>query len=138
MRRKLPFAGRPTAGARHRCGQRQGPRGCELAQLFARAGVRVTLAFRSRLLPEAEPEIGAALERVFRDEGIAVRGGLDYVAIRPTGRGVALDAVEAGASIKGGNENSQNNRDLASKVAREDESEELGLVADFADRDSDG
>ncbi|MBZ5797797.1 FAD-dependent oxidoreductase, partial [Burkholderia contaminans] len=35
--------------------------GTELAQIFARAGVAVTLVFRSRLLPEAEPEIGQAL-----------------------------------------------------------------------------
>src|SRR3546814_12842859 len=37
--------------------------GCELAQMFARAGVAVTLLFRSRLLPEAEPEISEALAR---------------------------------------------------------------------------
>src|SRR3546814_4440950 len=35
--------------------------GCELAQMFARAGVAVTLLFRSRLLPEAAPEISEAL-----------------------------------------------------------------------------
>ncbi|ASY74271.1 Mercuric ion reductase (plasmid) [Sinorhizobium fredii CCBAU 83666] len=40
--------------------------GAELAQMFARAGVKVTLVCRSRLLPEAEPEIGAALTGVFR------------------------------------------------------------------------
>jgi mercuric reductase len=73
--------------------------GGELAQLFARAGVRVTLVFRSRLLPGAEPEISAALENVFRHEGIAVHGGVDYVEIRQTGRGIALDALEAGAPV---------------------------------------
>jgi len=40
--------------------------GAELAQMFARAGVKVTLVCRSRLLPEAEPEIGAALTGVSR------------------------------------------------------------------------
>src|SRR5437879_35998 len=50
--------------------------GCEFSQMFARAGVKVTIAFRSRLLPEAEPEIGAALTRYFRDEGIVVSGEL--------------------------------------------------------------
>ena len=47
--------------------------GCELAQLFARAGVRVTLVCRSRLLPEGEPEIGEALAGYFGEEGIDVR-----------------------------------------------------------------
>ena len=31
--------------------------GCELGQMFARAGVKVTLVCRSHLLAEAEPEI---------------------------------------------------------------------------------
>ena len=30
--------------------------GCELAQMFARAGVAVSILCRRRLLPEAEPE----------------------------------------------------------------------------------
>jgi mercury(II) reductase len=68
--------------------------GCELAQMFSRAGVEVTLVFRSRLLPEAEPEIGEALTRHLRDEGLRVRGGLSYSAIRNSGRGIALDVVE--------------------------------------------
>lgn len=41
--------------------------GAELAQMFARAGVEVTLVCRSRLLPQAEPEIGAALQRYFEE-----------------------------------------------------------------------
>ncbi|MGG6496511.1 UNVERIFIED_CONTAM: FAD-dependent oxidoreductase, partial [Bacteroidetes bacterium 56_B9] len=44
--------------------------GAELAQMFARAGVKVTLVCRSHLLAEAEPEIGAALTGYFEDEGI--------------------------------------------------------------------
>ncbi len=64
--------------------------GCELAQMFARAGVEVTLVTRRRLLPKAEPEIGEALAGYFRGEGIAVRGGLAYRNIRRTERGVAL------------------------------------------------
>ena len=67
--------------------------GCELAQMFARAGVTVTIAFRSRLLPEAEPEIGEALAGYFRDEGITVRGSLSYRSIRRTERGVALSVT---------------------------------------------
>src|SRR5206468_8923101 len=49
--------------------------GAELAQTFARAGAAVTLVFRSRLLPEAEPEIGQALAGYLADEGVTIVGG---------------------------------------------------------------
>src|SRR5882672_7561165 len=65
--------------------------GAELAQMFGRAGVEVTVVFRSRLVPEAEPEIGAALQGYFIDEGIAVVAGATYQEIRRTASGVALD-----------------------------------------------
>ncbi len=65
--------------------------GAELTQMFARAGVAVTLVFRSRLLPEAEPEISSALHGYFADEGITVIAGASYRAIRQTPAGVALD-----------------------------------------------
>jgi len=65
--------------------------GAELAQMFARAGVKVTLVCRSRLLPEAEPEIGAALTGYFQNEGISVISGIAYSAIRKTENGIALD-----------------------------------------------
>jgi mercury(II) reductase len=68
--------------------------GCELAQMFARAGVKVTIVCRNRLLPKAEPEIGVALPGYLRDEGITVRGGLSYRNIRQTDRGVVL-SIEA-------------------------------------------
>ena len=45
---------------------------------------------RSRLVPEAEPEIGAALAGIFRDEGIEVREGVSYRDIRRSATGVAL------------------------------------------------
>ena len=70
--------------------------GCELAQMFGRAGVAVTLVTRSRLLPQAEPEIGAALAAVFRGEGLTVIGGMAYRAIRRTPSGVALTVAVAG------------------------------------------
>lgn len=72
--------------------------GCELGQMFARAGVKVTIAFRSRLLPEAEPEIGEALTGYFREEGIDVRGGLLYRDIRQGPEGVALSVAVDGAA----------------------------------------
>jgi mercury(II) reductase len=73
--------------------------GAELAQMFARAGVKVTLVCRSRLLPEAEPEIGAALTGYFEDEGITVVSGIAYRAIRKSGGGVSLTVTRDGQDI---------------------------------------
>jgi mercury(II) reductase len=70
--------------------------GAELAQMFARAGIKVTLVCRSRLLPEAEPEIGAALTGYFKDEGITAVSGIAYRAIRKTENGIALDVSRDG------------------------------------------
>lgn len=64
--------------------------GVELAQIFARAGVAVTLVFRSRLLPEAEPEIGTALAGYLTDEEISIVSGVTYESARKTEDGVAL------------------------------------------------
>ncbi len=73
--------------------------GCELVQMFGRSGVDVTIVCRSRLLPEAEPEISSALTGYLRDEGIAVRDGLDYHSIRSTDEGIALDVSERGQNV---------------------------------------
>lgn len=70
--------------------------GCELAQMFARAGVKVTIAMRRRLLPEAEPEISTALTQYFADEGITVRDRLSYQEIRQQPDGVALAVLADG------------------------------------------
>jgi mercuric reductase len=71
--------------------------GAELAQIFARAGVAVTLVFRSRLLPEAEPEIGQALAGYLADEGITIVSGLAYDSVRKTEDGVALTIMRNGS-----------------------------------------
>jgi len=73
--------------------------GAELAQMFARAGVKVTLVCRSRLLPDAEPEIGAALTKYFEEEGITVVPGIAYRAIRKTEGGVSLTAGRDGQDM---------------------------------------
>jgi len=70
--------------------------GCELAQMFARAGVRITLLFRSRPLPAAEPEISAALADVFRSEGIKVLQVEAYERVRDAKEGVALHVLAKG------------------------------------------
>ncbi|MBA3447295.1 MAG: FAD-dependent oxidoreductase, partial [Pseudaminobacter sp.] len=64
--------------------------GCELAQMFARMGTAVTLVTRSRLLPEAEPEVSGALTGYLREEGITVRTGLSYRRVSRSKDGIAL------------------------------------------------
>ena len=64
--------------------------GAELAQLFARFGVRVTLISRRGLLPEAEPEIREALTGYFTDEGIRVVSGISYERIEGSGDETSL------------------------------------------------
>ncbi len=50
-----------------------GPIGCELAQVFARFGVRVTVVQHGdRLVPRDEPEAAALLEDVLAGEGVRV------------------------------------------------------------------
>jgi mercuric reductase len=70
--------------------------GVELAQVFARAGVKVTIVFRSRLLPAAEPEVSEALAGYFEQEGITVLGGVAYRSCRNTDRGVMLCVTHSG------------------------------------------
>ncbi|MBV8963544.1 MAG: mercury(II) reductase [Hyphomicrobiales bacterium] len=67
--------------------------GCELGQMFARAGVKVIIAARRRLLPEAEPEISDALAQYFTEEGLIIRDGLTYRQIEQTPEGVALSVL---------------------------------------------
>ena len=70
--------------------------GCELGQMFARFGVAVTIACRSRVLPGFEPEVSDALANSLRAEGVMVRCGLAYQGIRRIAGGVALDATMDG------------------------------------------
>src|SRR3546814_16121807 len=67
--------------------------GVELAQMFSRAGVDVTLVFRSRLLPEMEPEIAAALTDYLSREGLTVLGNLAYKSVHKTAEGGAAPTV---------------------------------------------
>jgi len=70
--------------------------GAELAQMFARAGVTVTIVCRTRLLPAAEPEIGEALSKYLRNEGIRLNCGVAYQLIKRTSDGVSLVVKENG------------------------------------------
>lgn len=70
--------------------------GAELAQMFARIGVKVTIICRSRLLPAAEPEIAEALAGYFRDEGIGLQCGAAYQSVTQTNTSVSLVVHEDG------------------------------------------
>lgn len=70
--------------------------GSELGQMLARAGVKVTIACRSRLLPKAEPEISEALTGHFKDEGISIQAGMSYLELIPIDHGVALRITRDG------------------------------------------
>ncbi len=70
--------------------------GVELAQVFARAGVKVTIVCRSYLLPAAEPEISEALAIYFEQEGITVLGGVTYERCRKTDEGIELSVRKGG------------------------------------------
>jgi mercuric reductase len=96
--------------------------GCELGQMFARAGVQVTIALRSRLLPEAEPEISEALARYFQAEGIVVRGGLSYRDIRQGPEGIMLSVLVDGAVETIGAEQ------VLVTAGRQPNTEDMGLV----------
>ena len=64
--------------------------GVELAQMFARMGVVVTIVCRSRLLPGAEPEIADALAGYLRHEGVGMRCGVEYRRIMKDDYGASL------------------------------------------------
>ena len=70
--------------------------GAELAQMFGRMGVTVTIVCRSHLLPAAESEISKALSGYLRDEGIRLECGVTYKQARQTDAGVVLVVTREG------------------------------------------
>ena len=72
--------------------------GCELGQMFARAGVKVTIVDIVPILSAGEPEISTALGGYLREEGIVLREGVRPTAIRETARSIALDISADGRS----------------------------------------
>ncbi|GAA1967470.1 NAD(P)/FAD-dependent oxidoreductase [Nocardioides panacihumi] len=68
-----------------------GPIGCELAQVFARFGARVTVVQHAdRLLERDEPEASALLEQVFVREGIRVLTGSELASVAYADGGFTL------------------------------------------------
>ncbi len=74
--------------------------GVELAQIFARAGVKVTIVTRHGLLPAAEPEISSALTGYFADEGIKVLDGLTYERFSRKGNQTVLHVSKDGKPLE--------------------------------------
>lgn len=68
--------------------------GCELGQMFARLGVAVTICCRSRLLPELDPEISAALQSCLEAEGIRILCGANYRHVAADAEGVILSLTD--------------------------------------------
>ena len=68
--------------------------GTELAQMFSRMGVEVTIVCRSRLLPAAEPEISEALSTYFKYEGIHLNCGVAYKRLKRSSTGISLTVRE--------------------------------------------
>jgi pyruvate/2-oxoglutarate dehydrogenase complex dihydrolipoamide dehydrogenase (E3) component len=65
--------------------------GLELAQAFQRLGSQVTvLELADRLLPQDEPEAGAAIAQAFASEEIDIRLGATVTAVEERGREIVL------------------------------------------------
>jgi mercuric reductase len=73
----------------------------ELGQMFSRFGSRVTILERSnRLLKRGyEPEVGLALQRILREEGVDVRTNATVRRIRAIEGGVAVE-LEGGDEVR--------------------------------------
>ena len=69
-----------------------GPIGCELAQVFARFGVRVTVVeMADRLVMNEEPEASEVLEKAFAAEGIQVLTGVEIASVSYADGSFTLD-----------------------------------------------
>jgi pyruvate/2-oxoglutarate dehydrogenase complex dihydrolipoamide dehydrogenase (E3) component len=75
--------------------------GLELAQVFARFGVAVTVVEAlPRVLPLEEPEAGELVAEIFRKEGIVVRTGAKVTSAARSGDGIEL-TIEGGERLVG-------------------------------------
>lgn len=78
-----------------------GPIGCELAQMFARFGTRVTVVANGpHLLPREEPEASEVLRAVFESEGVTVRTEATATRIGKGGDGVEVGLAD-GTAVTG-------------------------------------
>ncbi|WP_169948327.1 NAD(P)/FAD-dependent oxidoreductase [Microbispora sp. H11081] len=104
------LAGTPYWTSRNAVTTRQAPEslivlgggavGCELAQVFARFGTRVSVVEAAdRLLPREEPEAGRLLARVFAGEGLVTYTGVAAARVRHDGDGFTL-TLEDGRALR--------------------------------------
>ncbi|HEY2902682.1 MAG TPA: mercuric reductase [Polyangia bacterium] len=75
--------------------------GCELGQMFRRFGSRVTIVERApHLLAALDDDVGAAIEQVFRDEGITVEVNAEVTRVAAVDGGVAVTLAD-GRELRG-------------------------------------
>lgn len=75
--------------------------GCEFGQMFRRFGSRVTIVNRgASLLDRADPDVSAAIEEVFRTEGIELVIGATAQAVSREGREIRLE-LAGGRALRG-------------------------------------
>lgn len=73
--------------------------GVELAQMFARLGVHVTvLEALPRLVPAEEPAVGEAFAGYLRGEGLAVHPGVQITRVQRRQGGYSVEFTESGAA----------------------------------------
>jgi len=75
--------------------------GVELGQMFARLGVAVTICCRSRLLPEMDAEISAALQGYLEAEGLRICAGVGYQRIVQIAEGIELTCESLSNAVEG-------------------------------------
>jgi len=104
--------------------------GCEFAQMFRRFGAKVTVVERSaRLLSTEEPEASAALEGVFRGEGIRLVTKAKARSVSGGARAVTL-RLDGGRKVTGSH--------LLVAVGRRPNTDDLGAEAGGIRLDADG
>jgi pyruvate/2-oxoglutarate dehydrogenase complex dihydrolipoamide dehydrogenase (E3) component len=78
-----------------------GPIGLELAQVYRRFGTEITIVeLAEHALPMEEPENGAALGTVLREEGMTLRTGVSATSVKQSGDQIAVE-LEDGTVVEG-------------------------------------
>ena len=104
--------------------------GCELAQMFRRFGSEVTVIDRGdHLLGHEDPEVSAAIEDVFRAEGIRLELGAGAREVSG-GPGDVVLRLPAGKEVRGSH--------LLVAVGRRPNTDDLGCEAAGVERDTRG
>jgi pyruvate/2-oxoglutarate dehydrogenase complex dihydrolipoamide dehydrogenase (E3) component len=105
--------------------------GCELGQMFRRFGAEVSIAERhGHLLAGGDPDVAAALEGVFRNEGIELRLGVAVDRVAADGPGRLTVHCADGAELRGSH--------LLVAVGRIPNTDDLGCNAGGIARDNRG